>query len=79
MFDILFTADALVALLTLTFLEIILGIDNIIFISLAASKLPAKHQKKSHQYWAILSNAYTDHSIIWYFLAGCNGSPILAH
>jgi predicted tellurium resistance membrane protein TerC len=46
MFDILFTADALVALLTLTFLEIILGIDNIIFISLAASKLPPKHQKK---------------------------------
>lgn len=47
MFDILFTADGLVAFLTLTFLEIILGIDNIIFISLAASKLPPKHQKKA--------------------------------
>ena len=47
MFEILTSADALVALLTLTFLEIILGIDNIIFISLAASKLPKEHQKKA--------------------------------
>jgi len=47
MFDILTSPDALIALLTLTFLEIILGIDNIIFISLAASKLPKKHQKKA--------------------------------
>ncbi len=47
MFEILTSADALVALLTLTFLEIILGIDNIIFISLAASKLPKQHQKKA--------------------------------
>ena len=47
MFEILSTPDALVALLTLTFLEIVLGIDNIIFISLAASKLPEKHRKKA--------------------------------
>ncbi|MAP54848.1 TerC family protein [Altibacter sp.] len=47
MFEILSSPDALVALLTLTFLEIILGIDNIIFISLAASKLPANLQKKA--------------------------------
>lgn len=47
MFEILSSPDALVALLTLTFLEIILGIDNIIFISLASSKLPKAHQKKA--------------------------------
>ncbi|OAB78105.1 TerC family protein [Cochleicola gelatinilyticus] len=47
MFEILTSPDALVALLTLTFLEIVLGIDNIIFISLAASKLPKEHQKKA--------------------------------
>ena len=35
--------DTWVALLTLTFLEIVLGIDNIIFISITAGKLP-KHQ-----------------------------------
>jgi predicted tellurium resistance membrane protein TerC len=47
MFDILSSPDALVALLTLTFLEIILGIDNIIFISLASSKLKKIHQKRA--------------------------------
>lgn len=47
MFEILTTPDALMALLTLTFLEIILGIDNIIFISLASSKLPVNLQKKA--------------------------------
>ena len=38
--------DTWVALLTLTFLEIVLGIDNIIFISIATSKLPKEQQKK---------------------------------
>ncbi|MCT8340355.1 TerC family protein [Luteirhabdus pelagi] len=47
MFDILTSPDALMALLTLTILEIVLGIDNIIFISLAASKLKKQHQKKA--------------------------------
>ena len=35
------------SLLTLTFLEIVLGVDNIIFISIAASKLPREQQKKA--------------------------------
>lgn len=47
MLEIFYSADAWVALLTLTFLEIILGIDNIIFISLASSKLPEEQQKKA--------------------------------
>ncbi len=37
--EIFLQADTLIALLTLTFLEIVLGIDNIIFISIAAGKL----------------------------------------
>ncbi|MBP2832288.1 TerC family protein [Aquimarina sp. U1-2] len=47
MFEIFASTDAWVALITLTFLEIVLGIDNIVFISIAASKLPAKDQKKA--------------------------------
>lgn len=39
--------DTWVALLTLTFLEIVLGIDNIIFISISANKLPKHLQKKA--------------------------------
>ncbi|GGG46147.1 TerC family protein [Bizionia arctica] len=44
MIDFLLSGDAIMALLTLTFLEIILGIDNIVFISIAANKLP-EHQR----------------------------------
>ena len=39
--------QALVALLTLTILEIVLGIDNIIFISILSSKLPARQQPRA--------------------------------
>jgi predicted tellurium resistance membrane protein TerC len=35
------SAEVWMSLLTLTFLEIVLGIDNIIFISISANKLPA--------------------------------------
>jgi predicted tellurium resistance membrane protein TerC len=47
MLDFLLSGDALMALLTLTFLEIILGIDNILFISISASKLPEAQRKKA--------------------------------
>ncbi|MBI2416582.1 MAG: TerC family protein [Ignavibacteriales bacterium] len=43
----IFGSEILIALVTLTFLEIILGIDNIIFISILAGKLPASQQKKA--------------------------------
>ncbi len=42
--DIL-TYDIFFSLLTLTFLEIILGIDNLIFIALAVAKLPPKKRR----------------------------------
>ena len=45
--DFLFSADALVALITLTFLEIVLGIDNVIFISIVTGKLPQNQRKKA--------------------------------
>jgi predicted tellurium resistance membrane protein TerC len=40
----LFTSENLVALLTLTLLEVVLGIDNVIFISILAGRLP-EHQR----------------------------------
>lgn len=45
--EILTNPEAWVALLTLTFLEIVLGIDNIIFISIVSNKLPEKQQPKA--------------------------------
>ena len=47
--SIFLTADAWIALLTLTVLEIVLGIDNIIFISILSTKLPAEQQKKARR------------------------------
>ena len=38
-----------ISLVTLTFLEIVLGIDNIVFISILAGKLPKEQQKKARQ------------------------------
>ncbi|MDR9417632.1 TerC family protein [Gracilimonas sp.] len=45
--EILLTPESWIALLTLTFLEIVLGIDNIIFISIVSNKLPAENQQKA--------------------------------
>ena len=44
MLELLSNANAWIALLTLTFLEIVLGIDNIIFISIATGKLPEENR-----------------------------------
>lgn len=43
------SADALIALVTLTVLEIVLGVDNIIFISILSSKLPQGQQKRARR------------------------------
>ena len=42
----MFTSELITAFLTLTFLEIVLGIDNIIFISILADRFPAKERKR---------------------------------
>ncbi len=45
--EFLFTPEAISALLTLTFLEIILGIDNIVFISIVVGKLPEEKRVRA--------------------------------
>lgn len=46
-FDALMSVQGLIGLFTLSILEIILGIDNIIFISIAVNRLPRITQKKA--------------------------------
>ena len=41
------SSEGIIALLTLTFLEIVLGVDNIIFISIISNRLPEKQQGKA--------------------------------
>ena len=47
--DALFTTDNLIALATLTALEVVLGVDNVIFISILAGKLPASQQARARR------------------------------
>jgi predicted tellurium resistance membrane protein TerC len=47
MLDWLLAPEALIALATLTALELVLGIDNVIFISILAGKLPAQQQDRA--------------------------------
>ena len=42
--DAFLTADGLVALLTLSALEIVLGVDNVVFIAILTARLPASQQ-----------------------------------
>ncbi len=49
------SSEVWMSLLTLTFLEIVLGVDNIIFISIAAGKLPKEQQKKATNIGLILA------------------------
>lgn len=54
----LLSAEAIISLFTLTFLEIVLGIDNIIFISIAANKLTPKQQPKARNIGLLLAMAF---------------------
>ena len=47
----LFTVDALVSLLTLTVLEIVLGIDNVIFVSILMGRLNEKQKLNARRIW----------------------------
>lgn len=53
--EIFLHPEAWISLLTLTFLEIVLGIDNIIFISIVSDRLPAENQKKARSIGLLLA------------------------
>ena len=49
MLELISNPDAWIALLTLTALEIVLGIDNIVFIAILASRLPVEQQALAYR------------------------------
>jgi predicted tellurium resistance membrane protein TerC len=51
----LLTTESLIALLTLTSLEIVLGIDNIVFISILVAKLPQADQTRARRIGLLLA------------------------
>jgi predicted tellurium resistance membrane protein TerC len=48
-----FTVDALVSLITLTVLEVVLGIDNVIFVSILMGRLDEKQKLKARKIWML--------------------------
>lgn len=54
-FDVLFSAQGVLYLIMLSLLEIVLGIDNIIFISIITDKLPLTEQRKARNIGLILA------------------------
>ena len=58
MMEFISNPNAWIALLTLTFLEIILGIDNIVFLSIVSGKLPEKEQPKARRIGLTLAMAF---------------------
>ena len=53
--DAFFTADGLIALLTLSVLEIVLGVDNVVFIAILTGRLPAGQQATGRRFGLTLA------------------------
>ncbi len=49
------TGESIIALLTLTSLELVLGIDNIIFIAILAGRLPADQRDRARKLGLLLA------------------------
>lgn len=58
MMELISNPNAWLALLTLTFLEIILGIDNIVFLSIVSGKLEEKDQPRARRIGLLLAMAF---------------------
>lgn len=50
----LFTLQALISLVTLGLLEVVLGIDNVIFVSIILGRMEAKDRLKARRMWMVL-------------------------
>jgi predicted tellurium resistance membrane protein TerC len=53
MFNHLFSAEGLLSLLSLTVMEVLLGIDNVIFVSIVMGRLPESQRKKASLVWMV--------------------------
>lgn len=51
--EYLFTSESLISFFILVILEIVLGIDNVIFVSIIINRLPEKDEKKARRFWMI--------------------------
>src|SRR5882762_15017 len=50
----LFTSENIISFIILVILEIVLGIDNVIFVSIILNQLPEKDEKRARRFWMIM-------------------------
>ncbi|MCU0405021.1 MAG: TerC family protein [Chitinophagaceae bacterium] len=50
----LFTSEAIISFVVLVILEVVLGIDNVIFVSLVMNRLPDEKRSKARVYWMVI-------------------------
>ena len=51
--EVFFTSESLISFFILVVLEVVLGIDNVIFVSIILNRLPKKDQQKARRFWMI--------------------------
>ena len=51
--DYLFTSESIISFFVLVLLEVVLGIDNVIFVSIIINRLPNSQEKKARRIWMI--------------------------
>lgn len=51
--DYLFTSESIISFFILVILEVVLGIDNVIFVSIIMNRLNKKDEKKARRFWMI--------------------------
>lgn len=74
----LFTVDSLVSFLVLVILEVVLGIDNVIFVSIILNRLPKALQKRARTVWmivGIIMRSLLLFALTW--LLSQKGKPVL--
>ncbi len=52
--EYLFTSESIISFLVLVVLEVVLGIDNVIFVSLILNRLPLNERLKARRFWMIM-------------------------
>ncbi|HLG41230.1 MAG TPA: TerC family protein [Chitinophagaceae bacterium] len=49
----LFTSESIISFIILVILEVVLGIDNVIFVSIIMNRLPEKEEKRARRFWMV--------------------------
>src|SRR5215210_1613962 len=77
--EYLFSVESLVSFLVLIVLEVVLGIDNVIFVSLILNRLKEENKKKARRAWmisGIIIRSILLYGLSWLLLQ--RGKPIFS-